>query len=127
MTEPGIINHPRRARQVIDFVGLDFGTVSPTDIDCFIDFNNRDFVFIEAKYGDAPLKDGQRLALERLCKASRLAGRRAIAMIARHNVPAHLPVRLAEVPVFEYCLRGEWKAVREPRPSVRDALEIFAG
>lgn len=50
----GIIRHRRRRLQVNDFSVLRYGRITPTDIDGFLDFGGRAFVFIELKHGDVP-------------------------------------------------------------------------
>ena len=62
----GSIQFPDRARQLIDFSGLRYNKITPTDIDGFIEYHDEAIVFMEFKYGNAELPYGQKLALERL-------------------------------------------------------------
>jgi hypothetical protein len=55
------------ARALVEFSGLRYGNKMPTDIDAFLDFDNKAFVFFEVKYRNADMSYGQQLALERLC------------------------------------------------------------
>ena len=65
----GVINHREFKTQVADMSGLTFGKITPTDLDAFMDFNNKLFVFVEAKHGTSKMPYGQQLAIERLCDA----------------------------------------------------------
>lgn len=69
MAERGVIINRKRAEQLRDFSGLCYGTKTPTDIDGFIDFENKLFILFELKYKQKELGKGQRLAFERLCDA----------------------------------------------------------
>lgn len=59
------------------YQGLVFDGASPTDIDGFLELDDRLFVFFEAKHVAGAMKSGQRVALERLCNACRSEKRHA--------------------------------------------------
>lgn len=118
----GIIIAPSRFQQKCSFDGMVFGTISPTDIDAFIDFNDRLFVFIEAKSGDAQLGRGQRLALERLCRP--VKGRHAVALVARHDAPPDEHIVLAECCVEIIYSSCQWRMVSE-RITVIDQIGVL--
>jgi len=80
----GVINNRARAQQIINYSGLRYDTITPTDIDGFIDFGNKVFVIMEFKHSDAPLPYGQRLALKRLCDSIKRPIE-AWLLICRHN------------------------------------------
>ena len=98
----GIYRNKATGRELLLFKNMLWGRITPTDIDCFIDFRGRLFVFIEVKHGEAELPVGQRLALERLCDSCQLAGVVSVVLVAysaTHSVPSDilvgcLPVRL---------------------------------
>jgi hypothetical protein len=46
----GTITNRARFIQAIRFDGMKFGRITPTDIDAAIEFDNRLFIFIEAKF-----------------------------------------------------------------------------
>ena len=48
------LEHPDRASQLVDLTGISYGNASPTDIDGFIELNNKVFVFLEYKNENAP-------------------------------------------------------------------------
>jgi hypothetical protein len=91
-----------------DFSGLRYGKITPTDIDGFMEFGDRTFIFIELKFGDAVLKYGQKLAMERLCDACESDQRTSIALVARYNTQGEDAVDVAPLPVSEYRINRKW-------------------
>jgi len=87
---------------------LTYGKITPTDIDGFLDFGNKLFVFIEVKYGDAALPTGQRLALERICDACQKAGIVSVVAIASHD-SATQDIDVAGAMVTRYRYDGKWQ------------------
>ena len=112
--ERGKIRHRERARQLRDFTGLRWGTITPTDIDGFIDFNNRLFVYIETKYSEVDVSYGQKLALARQCDAAAAAGIIATVLIVEHDTPAKQDIDVAACPVREYRWDGQWEEPCSP-------------
>jgi len=93
----GRIENIARRQQIIDFSGVRFGNITPTDIDGVIEYNDIAYAFYEIKYANAEMKYGQKLCLERLVNDMMKAGKKAIAMLIRHDIhdvneqiPAHL-------------------------------------
>ncbi len=84
--ERGKIQHREYARQLRDFTGLKFGNKTPTDLDAFMDFGGKQFVFIEAKFREAEVPRGQLIALERVCDASQRGGVESLLIICRHEI-----------------------------------------
>lgn len=123
MTERGTFHHLPRAEQLISFVGLQFGNITPSDIDAALDFGGRAFVYIEVKYDDTPILRGQELLLERLCNIAEKANVPAIAILAKHNIDVGM-VMLAEAKVVRIYWRGKWQVSAEGK-SVRKAVEQF--
>ena len=76
----------RRARQLLDFEGLKWGSCRPTDIDMAWDFKGDVFFFVEAKLAGKPLTIGQRLHLEGLVNGLTAGGKMAVAIHAEHSV-----------------------------------------
>jgi len=79
------IHNRARIRQIIDFDGLEWGKLRPTDIDLSIDWQGKTFVFVELKSAGTALTLGQRIHLEGLVKAIRAGGRLAWAVFAHHD------------------------------------------
>jgi hypothetical protein len=103
----GKIKNRQQVGRVVDFSGLRWGSITPTDIDGFIDFGGKKFVVFELKYGGAPLPKGQRLAIERLVDGLEKGGSRAIAFICTHNDDGDIAA--ANAVITEYRLNGEWR------------------
>ncbi len=104
----GEIRNRKRARQLRDFTGLRFGTITPTDIDGFLEFRDRLFVWIETKFRGQEMPDGQRLALERQCDAVAETGRAAAVLVVEHDAQPEKDIAVAECPVREYRYEQRW-------------------
>lgn len=108
MHERGAIRNRAFASQIKDFRGLRFGNITPTDIDGFIEFGDRLFVFIEGKFGGASLSFGQRLAIERLVDACHNPPRRySTAFIVDHDTTEG-DVDYASATIRAYRWFGKW-------------------
>lgn len=86
MQKRGKILYRERAQQINDFSGLVFGdrkTITPTDIDGFIEYQNKCFVFIELKLSGASFPVGQNMAYTRLALA---LDKPATVIVASHTV-----------------------------------------
>jgi len=118
----GIIRNRKWASQIKIFSGLRFGKITPTDIDGFLDFDNRIFIFIEIKKGAAMPPYGQRLALERLCDACEKSGKSSLVLIASHEADGDIDA--ANLPVIQVRHHGEW---RKPNRliTVRQGIDDF--
>lgn len=122
--ERGEVRFRERHAQAINYKGLCYGQITPTDLDGLIDFGNRAFVLLEFKTREAPFLDGQRKALMR-CVDALAQWRRAILIMVRHDVPAFLDIPAAEQQVDTcYLGKGRW----EPNvrgETVRDRIDRF--
>lgn len=123
MSERGTFHHPQRARQLLSFEGLRWGTITPTDFDLFIDFGGRGFVLGELKHGDAPLLRGQELALERAADGWDRAGIPTLTLVASHSVDIG-DVLVARAIVTKFRWRGKWTPMRNPL-TIADLVERF--
>jgi hypothetical protein len=110
------------AKQLRDFKGLQFGKIMPTDIDGFLDFGGKAFVFIETKHGSAPVPFGQKLALERLCDTCQAAGVETVVLVGRADTEGDIDT--ASLPVTLLRLRGVWRTPRHAI-TVRKGIEEF--
>jgi glycerophosphoryl diester phosphodiesterase len=118
----GKIHHREQATRIKDYSGLRYGKITPTDIDGFLDFNDKIFVFIELKKGDSLPPYGQRLALERLCDACEKAGKSSLVLIASHDAAGDIDA--ANLPVVQIRLHGKWRKPIRPM-TVRRAIDDF--
>lgn len=123
MPERGTFHTRARAAQLISFVGLQYGTTTPTDLDMFMDFRGRGFVFGELKHNDAPMHRGQELALERLADACERGGVPTLVLVASHSVDIG-DVPAADAIVRKYRWRGKWEPVKK-HITVKQACDIF--
>lgn len=78
----GVIYSRDKKRRLNTFKNLTYGKITPTDIDAFIDFNDKIFIIIEAKGKGVPVPTGQRIALERMLKKMSLGDSEAMVVIA---------------------------------------------
>jgi hypothetical protein len=81
----GEINNVKRKQQIINFSGLLYGKITPTDLDGLIEYKNIGYIFIEIKYSNAELPFGQKLAIERLVKDTNI-NKKSIGIIAEHYI-----------------------------------------
>jgi hypothetical protein len=96
------------AEQGKDFSGLQFGKITPTDIDGSVDFAGRVFVVIEAKYRGAAMPVGQRKHLEYVCASHHKAKHPAAALVVSHDTPPDEQIKFADCIVTEAWWAGKW-------------------
>lgn len=102
----GVIRHRDRAQQILDYSGLTYGSITPTDIDGLIEFKNKAFLWLEFKHQGKPdLDRGQELAFERLCMNTK---KPTLLLVALHNEPVERDIYAADCIVHRYLWRGEW-------------------
>ena len=75
-----------RAKQLISFKNLIFGTITPTDSDLEIEYKDKAWIFGEIKYKGKAVDKGQRLAFERKVKDVARGGKKAVLFIVDHDV-----------------------------------------
>ena len=107
--------------RIKNFSGLKFGSISPTDLDGFLDFGNRLFIFVETKFADSILRGGQKLALERLCDACQTEHRTSILIVTNYWDDGEIDI--GETIVQQYRLRGRWYEATDI--TLRAAIEMF--
>jgi len=126
-TTRGQIIYRDRAKQIRDFSGLIFDTITPTDIDGFIEYHGQAYIFIELKLAGTESPFGQKLALERLIDDLRQT-KPALCLIAEHNTTnPDEAIDAAKAIVVQYRQsNAQW---REPREiyTVRQMIERFLG
>ena len=115
----GSTRNRKYATQARDFTGLQYGNITPTDLDGMIEFHNRCYIFIEAKYDGADMDPGQETALSRLCDDMR---KPSILIIARHRHPYPDAIDFANCGVEKYRWDGKWHPWAG---SVRDLVDTF--
>jgi hypothetical protein len=118
----GEIYNRDRARQLRDFTGLQFGKITPTDIDGFVEFRGKLFIFIEIKLEGHELPHGQRKALERACDAIASAGMSAWVLVVEHNTDPQEDIDVASCPVREFRYDAQWGEPIKPPVTCREAI-----
>lgn len=86
MVERGVIENRERARQIIDFSGLRYGNITPTDIDGCIEYKNKAVILLEYKHRNTEMPYGQRLAFERIADDIVSAGKDCVFLLCSHDV-----------------------------------------
>lgn len=82
----GAIQLRDRARQIIDFRGLKYGSITPTDLDGLIEYKDKAFVLLEMKYGSAKMPYGQELALRRIVDGLQHSGKETLLLLCSHQI-----------------------------------------
>ena len=101
----------KRAAQLIDFKGLQWGKMRPTDVDLSIDWGNKTFVFVEVKGINTGLTVGQRIHLQGLVDACIAGGRMAYAILAKHSTKASEDIIAADCLVSSVYNGKKWEPV----------------
>ena len=105
----GKIQNRERARQIIDFSGIRYGNITPTDVDGFFEKGGKIFVFYEYKLPNAEMPRGQKLALTRVVDVLNSAGKSAVLFLCRHNEYNPLAdVKAAKAVVEEIYWNNRW-------------------
>ena len=86
VTQRGVYENVRRGRQLLRFDGIQWGNITPTDIDCIVEFHDSVWVMCEVKMKNKDLPEGQRLTLERFVNDTTKAGKHSIAIVAEHDI-----------------------------------------
>ena len=118
----GKIRNRNIAKQLKDFSGLRFGKITPTDVDGLLEFNDKLYIIIEVKYGDASMPYGQQLAFQRGCDAWQSEKRNAYIIVAHHRTPEEQDIDVASQVVGSIYHKKQWDRPRIGM-TVRQAIE----
>lgn len=119
-----LVKHRERAKQIIDFTGLQWDTITPTDIDGLIEYKNKAMVFMEFKYNDAQMPKGQELALQRLADDSQKVGKEATVLECIHFVgDCNDDVIATDAIVRRIYYKGKW--YDDGKSTVKDKIDSF--
>jgi hypothetical protein len=103
-----------RAEQGRNFSGLRYGIKTPTDVDCFLDYGNEAFVFVEAKFHtSSTMQRGQELAFERVCDACERGGVPSLYVVAIHTHPIQDQIDFAKCTVTKFRYQGQWYPAKQ--------------
>lgn len=125
MAQRGKIINRERAKQLRDYSGLKYGKITPTDIDGFIDFGNKAFVFLELKLEGTKLPYGQRLALERIGDTIEEAGKECLVVVAEHNTSLNRDIDVANCKVILKRQNKQWFQSVNSQISVKEIIDDF--
>ena len=121
----GKIQNRQYAKQLVDFSGVRYGNITPTDIDGLIEYKDKCFVIYEFKHKNAELPYGQRLALERLANAVSKSGKEVVVFICSHDSDsASSDIYAADTRVVETFYDGKWQH-RNGTKTAKESTDSF--
>lgn len=105
----GKIHCPELKRQLVDYSGIRFGNITPTDIDGFIEYQDCMYAFIEIKRECAVMPKGQRVAFTNLVDAVEGSAkwRHAVLFVCRHG-GGDGDINAVEMEVSSYYACRNW-------------------
>lgn len=106
--ERGKIRNRDARKQIIDYSGLRYNNITPTDVDGMIEYKGKAFIFYEFKYGDAPMPRGQMIALTRIVDAIQKGGTPAALILCNHSNPFTEDIDAANAIVRSIYWNGSW-------------------
>lgn len=119
-----LVQYPERLGQIVSFDGLQYGSITPTDIDGLIEYKNKAYAFIELKYKDAEMPYGQQLALERMVDDFTRVGKVATVFLCEHYVTDTNEEIIASESIVRSCYyRGNW--VDDGERTLKERLDSF--
>lgn len=117
------------AKQLIDFSGLKIdGYIYPTDIDGIIEYKDSLYIIFEIKFKNSLVPTGQKIALERMVKDFKKAGKEAIVFVCNHytvNIDKDVKAELCPVREFYYSGFLDWKPIVNKTLCLGNAIKIF--
>lgn len=122
--ERGKIENRNIARQIIDFSGIQYGKITPTDIDGLIEYHDKAIVLLEFKYDGSQVPKGQKLALERMCDCFRRENKEAAVLVCEHYVKDwHEDIIARNAIVREVYYKGRW--YNDGKSTVKEKIDRF--
>ena len=108
----GLIKHPKRAKQIIDFEGVQNGKIHPSDIDAVLEFDSKYLLLFELKKVGNKVPTGQRMMLERIIDAWEDSGKIGSVVYCEHDTMSHETIYLKDCKVIEVYNKGKPKAFK---------------
>ena len=108
-----VIRNRARAKQLLDFSGLERGDMRWVDIDGLIDCGGG-WLVVEVKYNHKQLHPAHRITLQRLINdLSKVKS--AVCAVVNHFVDdTNIDPIIGDCEVVEYYYEGEWKPTNKP-------------
>lgn len=122
----GRIAYRDRKKQIITFENLRYGNITPTDIDCTLDYHGDVFAFVEVKYGDTEIKDGQRMYLENVVNGLSDGGCEAAAFVVSHNIEnVNDDIDAADCIVRMVYTKRKWYNLEKQNTTLKEQMDLF--
>lgn len=120
------IQNSEKARQLIDFRGLQVEHMYPTDIDGIFEIKDKSYIIFEIKHGDAEVPVGQKILLTRMINDFSKAGKSSIAIVGEHmvhNPNKNIDAALCRVRELYTCSTGWYKPTKNI--TLQEAIDTF--
>ncbi len=116
------------ARRLIDFEGMNYGKIRPTDLDVIYEIQNNIYILCEVKYHDWKENRGQDLCFERLCDDLTRAGKKVLGIYAVTHTDFYTTgekIYLNECIVHKFRLGYEWHNIGPKIWTVKEAIDKY--
>jgi|TARA_R110002020_G_scaffold389262_1_gene599830 hypothetical protein len=117
----GLLRNSNQAKQGIDFEGLQWGKIHPSDIDFVFEFKNDVLILGEVKRKGTEIPVGQRLMLERICDSWH-NGKSFIIFVHHEQEDETTDIPLNKCEVYKLYYQKKW---RYRNGSVKDKIELI--
>lgn len=109
MSKRGEIRSIEQAKILIDFKNVRYKNITPTDIDSFIEYEDRAYVLGEVKFKDAAIPFGQELAFVRATDDLQKIKPTLLIHCNYQSLNDNGQIDLATCNVVRYRFNGKWK------------------
>lgn len=121
-----IVKYPDRKNQIVDYSGLKWGKIRPSDIDGIIEFGGKKLILLEFKTALKPMDLGQKILLEHLIQNwDAKSGNESIAIIADHYTESSEVIDGGSCIVREAYYKGKWYSYQGLNRTVKSVVERF--
>tara|TARA_R110000772_G_scaffold220497_1_gene330984 strand:+ start:60 stop:458 length:399 start_codon:yes stop_codon:yes gene_type:complete len=118
-----LIRNSNQTKQGIDFTGIEYGKIHPTDIDAVLEFDNEALILMEVKKKGNKIPTGQRLVLERI--ANSWHTNKSVVLYVTHSFKNdNKDIPLSECNVDSVYINKEWKILNKTI-SLSDTLSVL--
>tara|TARA_B110000977_G_scaffold177335_1_gene233757 strand:+ start:1055 stop:1453 length:399 start_codon:yes stop_codon:yes gene_type:complete len=118
-----LIRNSNQTKQGIDFTGIEYGKIHPTDIDAVLEFDNEALILMEVKKKGNKIPTGQRLVLERI--ANSWHTNKSVVLYVTHSFKNdNKDIPLSECNVDSVYINKEWKSLNKTI-SLSDTLSVL--
>ena len=118
-----LIRNSNQTKQGIDFTGIEYGKIHPTDIDAVLEFDNEALILMEVKKKGNKIPTGQRLVLERI--ANSWHTNKSVVLYVTHSFKNdNKDIPLSECNVDSVYINKEWKILSKTI-SLSDTLSVL--